>query len=106
MKYIQDANSKWPEHSVISLGPYLQSFVEERNLKQPANLWLSDAAAWADSRSNLKEEVWANVQIWGEEQPLHWQSGNEGRVGEAAREPNSANTSDLWNTHRVWLHNK
>lgn len=58
---------------------------------------MSDATKWADSRSNLKEEAWASVQIWGEKQPLHWQlkSGSEGRGGEAAREPNSANISDL-----------
>lgn len=56
---------------------------------------MSDAAKWADSRSNLKEEAGANVQMQGEEQPLHWQSGSKGRGREAARKPNSANISDL-----------
>lgn len=54
MKYIQDASGKWPEHSVISLGPYLQGFVEERNFKKKSK---PQACGWAMPLNELTAEV-------------------------------------------------
>lgn len=91
MQVANDQNTAWSAWNLIVKA----SLRNETKKKHTPNLWMSNATKWADSRSNFKEEAWANIQIWGEEQPLHWQSGNEEGGGEAVREPNSANISDL-----------